>query len=95
MDPTMADPVFRRIACDAVVYWEMDPAGPRVARLIVDCPLPMLEAEMQQQTEELEDATSALERWMEEHPLPPPPPPGPDRRPAPAVIETAQWEAAA
>jgi hypothetical protein len=91
----MSDPVFRRIACDAVVYWEMDPAGPRVARLIVDCPLPMLEGEAEQQIEELEAATAALERWMEAHPIRQGPPYGTPRPAQPVVIETAQWEAAA
>jgi hypothetical protein len=91
----MSDPVFRRIACDAVVYWEMDPAGPRVARLIVDCPLPLLEGVAAEQIEELEAATAALERWLDRHPAPAAPPDPAPPASQPVVIETAQWEASA
>lgn len=65
----MSDPVLRRVACAATVYWEMDPAGPRVARLIVDCPLPLLEDDDPAAAVVVADANAALARWKNEHPV--------------------------
>lgn len=73
----MYEPVLRRVACAATVYWEMDPAGPRVARLVVDVPLPPLEDPEEPAERVTQAAAHALARWMSEHPIPPQPPADP------------------
>lgn len=40
----MPHPEFRRCEASATVYWESTPEGYKVSRLVVDCPLPLLEA---------------------------------------------------
>jgi hypothetical protein len=65
----MRDPILRRVACAATVYWEMDPAGPRVARLVVDCPLPLLEDDDPHDAVVVADASLALARWNKDHPV--------------------------
>ena len=73
----MTDPVWRRVDCAATVYWEMDPGGPRVARVVIDLPLPPLEDP--DHPAELVDAAAAaaLSRWMLKDPYPPRPPAAP------------------
>lgn len=91
----MRDPILHRVACAATVYWEMDPAGPRVARLIVDCPLPVLEAPADELEADPAEAAQALTDWMQRHPIRPQEP----IPPAPPAWEPSTsyctWEAAA
>lgn len=91
----MADPIGRRLACAAVVYWETDPNGPRVSRLVVDVTLPPLEDEGAPLPAEPSEAAAALAGWIADHPIPPRAPFGTPRRSEPVVVTTAQWEVAA
>ena len=54
----MPDPILRRCEASATVYWEVTPEGPAVSRLVVDCPLPVLET-MPPAAEKLRELQSA------------------------------------
>lgn len=91
----MPDPVLRRIACAAVVYWEMDPDGPKVSRLIVDVPIPLLEGPQAEDEEVLAEASAALARWLKSHRVPPNHPAAEPVPPYEASTSYGAWEVAA